>query len=124
MPYHSIRSAHPVLTILLVLLYAVLAWRWWTLQEQKLSPWFKTLHHTARLLLLLLYMDGLMLFMLMRLPVSDWHHYVSLLPVVVIFIFQFLPGVLRRPITARGQSLMCLAMMVSLIIIGLSSSYY
>lgn len=124
MPYQSIRSAHPILTILLLVIYALLAWRWWTLQDQKLGPWFKTLYHIARFLLLLLYMNGLLLFMLMRLPVPDWHHYTSLLPVVVIFIFQFLPSVLRRPISSRGQSYMCLAMLVSLILIALSSRYY
>jgi hypothetical protein len=101
-----------------------MAWRWWTLQDKKLSPLFKTLHHGARFLLLLLYMDGLLLFMMMRLPIPDWHHYVSLLPVVVIFIFQFLPSALRRPITSRGQSYMCMAMLVSLVLIALSSRYY
>jgi hypothetical protein len=124
MPYQSIRSAHPILTILLLFLYAVLAWRWWTLQDQKLSPWFKTLHHITRFLLLLMYMNGLLLYMLMRLPIPDWHHYASLLPVAVIFIFQFLPSVLRRPITSRGQSFMCLAMLVSLVLIAISSRYY
>jgi hypothetical protein len=124
MPYQSIRSAHPILTILLLCLYAALAWRWWTLQDEKLSPWFKTLQHIARFLLLLLYMNGLLLYMLMRLPIPDWHHYTSLLPVAVIFIFQFLPSVLRRPISSRGQSYMCMAMLVSLILISLSSRYY
>ncbi len=116
--YQFTLKLHPILTILLLVIYAFLAWRWWTLKEKRPSVLMRTLAHVSRFFLLLLYLDGFMLTNYQRLPVGEYHHLAALLPVLVIFFFQFLPSLLKKPLTAKKQGLMWMAMFVCIIIIA------
>jgi len=122
--YQMMRALHPGLTILLLLLYTLLAWRWWTMKGAPPSPLIKTLAHSARLMLLLLYLSGFMLFNGYRLPVSELHHYASLLPVAIIFLFQFLPSLFRRPLPEKWQSVMWMCLFLTIVVIAVSTHLY
>jgi hypothetical protein len=122
--YHLMRQIHPIIAALLLISYTLLAWRWWTLKETKLSPLYRTLAHTSRFLLLVLYMDGLLLSNVFRLPVSEWHHYSSLLPVLVMLVFQVLPGLFKYELDNKGKSWMWITMLVSMVVISLSIKFY
>jgi hypothetical protein len=121
--YQLLLKMHPTLTVLLLALYALLAWRWWTLQQPRPSVWYRTLAHISRFFLLLLYLNGFMLYAGYRFPVGDWHHYASLLPVSVIFFFQFIPALAKKPLSARKQSIMWMAMFLCIFLISVLSRY-
>jgi hypothetical protein len=122
--YQTIRWLHPGLAVLLLILYGLLAWRQWNARGTPLSPLYRTLARASRLLLLLEYAVGYMLFSVNRLPVSDWHHYASLMPVLVIFFFQFLPSLLKRRLSEKTLAAMWLCMFIALAIISAVTHVY
>ncbi len=113
---------HPLLTVLLIVTYGFLAYR--LLTRKKVSPTDSTLAQVARISLLLTYLSGLVLSMNYGRYVHPWHHYASILPVGVIFVFQFLPGAFKKGVTIQNYALMFLFMLLTVIIISFFSNLF
>lgn len=77
----------------------------------------------VRVLLLMMYLTGLIMSMNLKMPVANSHHMLSLAPVVVFFIFQFLPQLLKRQISARTLGIMFLTLLVSVVLISISGHF-
>jgi len=114
--------AHPILTLILIFSYGFLAFRLFTRKE--LAPIDSTLAQVARISLLLTYLTGLVLSVNLRHNVHPWHHYASILPVGVIFVFQFLPGAFKKGITIKSYALMFLSMLITVLIISAMSNLF
>ena len=116
-----IRTAHPVLAIVLLLGYGFLVVQFFKRRKQKLLPIDRFVTQLMRISLLLAYFTGLIMSMNMRIEVHKWHHYAGLAPVAVLFIFQFLPQILQKEVNFKGYSFMFLAMFISIVFISLTS---
>ena len=119
----TLQAAHPILAVLLLLLYAILAIRMFRQQSEEISSLIVTLSQSARLCLLLTYMSGLLLTMNFGGKTTALHHYASLSPVVVIFFYQFLPQARRKPLSTRGYAFMFLFMLLTILLISLSDEF-
>ncbi|NLP11453.1 hypothetical protein GX408_13745 [bacterium] len=114
------RSLHIVSAGLLIGIYGLLAWRWRARNQAASFTFCRTLAQISRLILLWEYLNGFILFNIYRLPVSDWHHDASLLPVAVLLIFQVLPGLFSYEPDEKGMRQMWLAMLITVGIIGMA----
>ena len=85
------RTAHPILAIILLFGYGFLALQLFRRKEEKLVPLDRFITQFVRIALLLAYFSGLVMSMNMHLWVNKWHHYASLIPVAIMFLFQFGP---------------------------------
>jgi len=112
------REAHIVLTVILLILYFGIAFRLFTKKKRVIGTMELTLAQFARMSLLLTYLNGLILSMNMRVPVSREHHYVSLIPAGVMLIFQFLPKTQKHKLGLTGYAIMFILMGISVIIIA------
>jgi hypothetical protein len=117
-----IGPAHHVLAIVLLVLYALLSYRLWTKSEEELTSLESTLIQTARLLLLVIYLTGAILSINMGVHVARIHHWVSLTPVLILFFFQFLPGLLRKGPGTRFYAIMFLLMALTIIAISITGT--
>lgn len=118
------RWLHIISAGLLIVIYGLLACRWGTRKQPASSAFYRTLSHTGRLILLWEYLNGFILFNSYRLPVSDRHHYASLLPVAVILIFQLLPGLFNYELDEKGMRQMWLAMLITVVIISMAGLFF
>lgn len=116
-----VRSAHPILAIILFVGYGYLAFQLFRRKQEKLFPIDHFVTQFVRITFLLAYLSGLILSMNLHVWVHKWHHYTSLAPVAVMFIFQFLPQLLQKEINVRGYAFMFLAMFISVVIISFTS---
>ena len=112
---------HPILTVLLLLFYAVLIYRFLFRELEELAAIDTVLIQSARFTLLALYLTGLVMSMNLGRWVSSWHHYLSLIPVAVLFFFQFLPSVRQKLLTIKTFGWMFLLLFIMIIIISLSA---
>ena len=118
-----LRSAHPVFAIVLLVGYGFLAVRLFLQKSENLGPIDRLLSQVVRISLLVVYLSGLVMSMNLGLWASKFHHYASLLPVVVMFIFQFVPQFLQKQTSLRGYAIFFLGMFLSILIISLSSDF-
>ncbi len=114
-----IKTAHPVLSGILFLIYFALFLR--LRKQNDLKPLDTALAQGARLLLLLVYLTGLIMTMNLGIWVRSWHHYASLLPVGVLLIFQVLPNLFNRAMTVKNAIWMFAAMGVAVLIISFTA---
>ena len=112
------RIAHDILTVVLLVLYFGIALRLLTKKKRVISTIELTLAQLARMSLLLIYLNGLILSMNMRIPVSHDHHYMSLIPAGVMLIFQFLPKKFKHELGMIGYAIMFILMGISIIVIA------
>ena len=112
------KIAHDVLTIILLVLYFGIAIRLFTKKKRTIGSIELTMAQFARMALLLTYLNGLILSMNMKIHVSRDHHYVSLIPAGVMFIFQFMPKKYKHQLGMFGYAIMFLLMGISIIIIA------
>mgnify|MGYP000979494810 CR=1 FL=1 len=117
------RWLHIISAGLLIAIYGLLAWHWGTRKQTASSALYRTLAQIGRLILLWEYLNGFILFNSYRLPVSDWHHYASLLPVAVLLICQVLPGLFNHEPDEKGMRQMWLAMLITVAIISVASRF-
>ena len=117
----SLTVLHPILTVLAFGIYAGLYIRFVRKPDPRLSALEITLAHLARFSLLGLYLTGLLLSMNFHKPVHEWHHYASLIPVGVLFIFQFLPGMKNQNPTIKQVKWMFLFLALSMILISMTA---
>lgn len=116
-----LRSAHPVIAIFLILVYGYLAFRLFVRKAEELSPVDRFLSQVARFSLLIVYFSGLVMSMNLKLWAPKFHHYASLFPVVVMFLFQFIPQFLQKQIIIRGYAIYFLGMFIAILLISLST---
>ncbi len=119
----TIKTLHPIIAIILIGGYLYLGLRLLRKKESHLTTLETTLAQVVRISLLLAYLTGLMMSMNLGLRVPAIHHYVSLIPVVIIFFFQFLPQYLKKDIGIKGAAWMFLAMFLTVIVIAFSSGF-
>jgi len=119
----TIRTLHPILAVILIAGYLYLGLRFLRKKERYLTTLEVTLSQVVRISLLLIYLTGLLMSMNMGLRVAKIHHYASLIPVAVIFIFQFLPQLLKKDIGIKGAAWMFLSMFLTVIVIAFSSGF-
>lgn len=112
------RTAHLVLTIILLLLYFGIALRLLTKKKRTIGTTELTMAQFARLALLLTYLNGLILSMNLKIPVAREHHYVSLIPAGIMLVFQFLPKKHKHGLGMIGYAIMFLLMGVAVVIIA------
>ena len=115
-----VKSFHPILALIMLVCYGVLAWRFFRRQDVP-RPVDKTLAQVVRFSLLLTYFSGLVMSMNMGLFAPRMHHYASLLPVAVIFFFQFLPQTMGKALNKKGYGFMFLAMFLCVAFISYTS---
>ena len=116
-----LRIGHPVLAALLLVLYFLLSYRFFKKGDGNPQPTEVTLAQAARIFLLLIYLTGLIMNMNLKIHVYRNHHYASILPVFVIFIFQFLPGLFGKQLDNKGNAMMFLSMLVAILIISITA---
>ncbi len=114
-------NLHPILTVVLLLFYAVLIYRFLFRELEELAAIDTVLIQAARFTLLALYLTGLVMTMNLGRWVPSWHHYLSLIPVAVLFFFQFLPSVRQKFLTIKTFGWMFLLLFLVVIIISLSA---
>ncbi|NIA30659.1 MAG: hypothetical protein GWP06_12205 [Actinobacteria bacterium] len=119
----TIRILHPIVAVILIAGYLYLGLRLLRKKEHHFTTLEVTLSQVVRISLLLAYLTGLLMSMNLGLRVAKIHHYASLIPVAVIFIFQFLPQLLRREIGIKGAAWMFLAMFVAVLVIAVTSGF-
>ena len=119
-----VRSAHPVLAIILLFGYGFLTVQLFRRKQENLFPIDRFVTQVVRVSLLLTYLTGLIMSMNLHIWVYKWHHYASLVPVAVMFLFQFLPQFLQKEINVRGYAIMFLAMLISVIFISITSGIF
>ncbi len=91
--------------------------------KNQLEPLEVAVAQGVRILLLVMYMTGLVMSINLKRPVSESHHLLSLAPVVVFFVFQFLPQLLKRQITTRTLAFMFLALLLSVVTISITGYF-
>ena len=116
-----LKIGHPVLAALLLVLYFLLSYRFFKKGDGNPQPPEVTLAQAARIFLLLIYLTGLIMNMNLKIHVHLNHHYASILPVFVIFIFQFLPGLFGKQLDNKGNAMMFLSMLVAILIISITA---
>ena len=116
-----IRTVHPILAIILFLGYGFLSVQLFRRKQEKLETLDRFMTQFVRIALLLAYFTGLVMSMNMNLWVNSWHHYASLLPVAVMFLFQVVPQLIQKQINVRGYAFMFLAMFLSIVFISITS---
>jgi len=119
-----IGASHAAATVVLVLgyIYLLLMFR----RKEDSSPVTlgeNIVAYLVRFVLLLLYVSGLILTTSIGRPVHRVHHYVSLLPVAVLLLFQLLPAFKREKRSFRQYSWLFLALAISVIITALTSRF-
>lgn len=113
-----LRTVHPILAIFLIAAYAYLALQFFRKKSAPPSTLEITLAQTVRILLLFTYLTGLVMTMNFNLRVDNMHHYLSLLPVLVMLIFQFVP---KFTDNLTIYAWLFLAMLISVLIISWGS---
>jgi len=116
-----LKIGHPVLAALLLVLYFLLSYRFFKKGDGNPRLTEVTLAQAARIFLLLIYLTGLIMSMNLKIHVYRNHHYASILPVFVIFIFQFLPGLFGKQLDNKGNAMMFLSMLVAILIISITA---
>jgi len=119
----TIRTLHPIIAVILIAGYLYLGWRFLRKKENHLTTIEATLAQVVRISFLLAYLTGLLMSMNLGLRVPVIHHYASLIPVVIIFFFQFLPQLLKKDIGIKGAGWMFLTMLFAVIVIAFSSGF-
>lgn len=119
----TIRILHPIIAVILIGGYLYLGLQLLRKKERHLTTLEATLAQVVRISLLLAYLTGLLMSMNLGLRVPLIHHYASLIPVVIIFLFQFLPQLLKKDIGLKGAAWMFLSMLFAVIIIAFSSGF-
>lgn len=119
----TIRTLHPIIAVILIAGYLYLGWRFLRKKENHLTTIEATLAQVVRISFLLAYLTGLLMSMNLGLRVPVIHHYASLIPVVIIFFFQFLPQLLKKDIGIKGAGWMFLSMLFAVIVIAFSSGF-
>ena len=114
------RAIHPIIAVILMVLYFGISLRLFIKKKQQIEPIDLTLAQLARIALLFIYLNGLVLSMNMKIPVNREHHYASLIPAAVMFVFQFLPKKVKHKLGIKGYAIMFLLMGIAVIIIAKS----
>jgi len=109
---------HIILALLLFAAYLFLAVRGFRARSRSYLPYEVTLAQLARIFLLALYFTGLVLSINMGRTVAGNHHLFSLLPAVVIFVFQ-----MARKAGRMAAALMFGAMALSILAIAFSALF-
>ncbi len=117
-----IEPAHALLAVILLVLYVLLSFRLWKKSEEELTSLEMTLIQAARMLLLVMYLTGAVLSINMGVHVARIHHWVSLVPVVILFFFQFLPGLLKNNPGTRFYAVMFLLMALAIVAISITGT--
>ena len=112
-----VKTLHPILALFLLFAYPLLAWLF---RKDKITPSMIALAQTVRFVFLGLYLTGLIMTMNLHIAVNRWHHYLSLLPVLIILFFQLLPT-LRKQTSEKMYVWMFFLMFVAVIAIGLAA---
>ena len=112
---------HAVLTVLLIFLYVSIIIRLFRSKAETPTAADRTMGHVARLSLLLLYITGLLMSVQFNIFVSPVHHYTSLLPILVILLFQFVPAMRGRGDSPRAQAYTFIAMLIVVSLIAASA---
>ena len=118
---HIVKICHPILTVILIVSYSLLAIRLFPKGKTDLGPMEIALAQVARFSLLLTYLTGLILSMNFKFDIAKIHHYASMIPVAVIFFFQFLPGALKKSVSIRGYAFMFSSMLFAVILISVTA---
>ena len=109
---------HPVLAAAALVFYLILGVRLLRSSKEQLTPGETVLAQAARISMLLIYLSGLVLSYNLHLHVASGHHIASLLPVAVLFGFQFLPGLFNRQISLKAAGWMFLCLFFAFLIIS------
>lgn len=112
---------HPILAALLFFGYFLLAIRFLDKKKKKANALDKSLAQIVRFVLLLLYLTGLLMSMNLHIYVGNFHHYLSLLPVLILFAFQFMPSVFKKDVTIKDYAWMFVSMVIIILLVALSS---
>ena len=112
-------SSHTVIAIILLLSYGFLAFR--LFRKTTIDPLETTIAMIARIAFLLAYLTGLLISMNLKIFVPMKHHYASVLPVFIIFLFQFMPNLLQKERKTRSYAWMFLLMLIAIIVISVTS---
>jgi FtsH-binding integral membrane protein len=121
--YQAIKFAHPILAGLLIAGYLFLMFRL-RHKNEDLQPFEVAVAQAVRIMLLLLYFTGLFLTINMRLYVNRTHHYASLIPVVVIFAFQFLPTIRKKSLSTKDYFYLFTALLIAVVVIALTAKIF
>ncbi len=112
---------HAVLAILLIFLYIAIIIRLFRGKAETATAGERAMGHVARLSLLLLYVTGLLMSVQFNIFVSPVHHYASLLPILVILLFQFIPALRGQGDSPRAQAYTFIAMLIAVSLIAASA---
>ena len=118
-----VRLTHPILAVILIAGYAAMAWRLFTRKSGEFDVLDVTLAQVARIGLLLTYLTGLILSMNFNRFVHKSHHYTSLIPVAVMFVFQILPRMLNKSLGVKGYAWMLALMFVTVAVISFTGGF-
>ena len=122
--YEFIIRAHPLLVVVLIAGYVFLIYRLRRHKDDGLQPVDVAVAQAVRISLLLVYFSGLYMSINLRLGVARVHHYASLIPVVVLFLFQFLPTIRRKSMQTKDYLYLFSALLVTVIAISLTTRMF
>ncbi|MBN1540860.1 hypothetical protein JW992_01860 [candidate division KSB1 bacterium] len=111
---------HAVLAGAALVFYFFLGIRLVRRKEERITPGETVVAQAARISMLLLYLSGLILSFNLQRPVAFAHHLASLLPVAVLFAFQFLPALLKKQLSVRATGWMFLCQFIAFVVISLA----
>jgi hypothetical protein len=122
--HQTLKLAHPILAGLLIAGYIFLIIRLKRKNSESLQPFEVAVAQTVRITLLLLYFTGLFMSINLRMYVTRVHHYSSLLPVVVIFAFQFLPTLRKKSLSMQDYLYLFTALLIAVVAIALTAKIF
>lgn len=117
-----IGASHAVATLVLILGYGYLLLKFRRKADSSpVTIGENVVAYLVRFVLLWLYVSGLILTTSLGRGIHRAHHYLSLLPVAVLLLFQLWPAFRREKRSFRQYSLLFLALAISVIITALTS---
>ena len=113
-----LQVGHPLLAGAALLFTLILSLRLLRRSKERITPAETVLAQAARVAMLLLYLSGLVMSYNLKMPVAFAHHLASLLPVLVLLIFQFLPSLRKTELSIRWNGWMFVGLFVAYLIIS------
>jgi hypothetical protein len=120
----TIKIAHPVLVLILIAGYSFLIYRLYKKKNQDMQPFEVMVAQVVRIAFLLVYFSGLVLSVNFRLPVSRVHHYASLVPVVILAVFQFLPFIRKKNVQTTEYFYFFIYLLIAVLVISVTARIF
>ncbi|MDZ7725742.1 MAG: hypothetical protein U5R06_23675 [candidate division KSB1 bacterium] len=112
-----IEIGHRILAVVLMIGYAVLAFRFFRAGE-RVPTFFETmLAQIVRFSLLLEFVTGILLSLNYKIQVSSWHHWACIIPVLTLAVYQIIR--MTRSVSLKNYARVFLIMCAAVLLISL-----